>query len=257
MSISGILRRSRTAVGLMGDFRRLWEFRRRVKARAQIRAYLRRHRVCTLQLGCGFNGLEGWLNTDLAPARKEIVFLDVSRRFPIAGATFDLVYSEHLIEHLTLPQGRVMLSECYRILRPGGAIRIATPDLRRIIGLLKPAPTELERMYLEWSTQKFLPWAPGPSGACVVNNFFRDWGHQFIYDEDMLRFQLDDAGFVGIHGCEYSESAVPEFRGVETHAAATGNEAMIVFETMILEARKPGVNSLISGSDVVAGHDDA
>jgi SAM-dependent methyltransferase len=180
------------------------------------------------------------LNTDLSPARKEVVFLDASRPFPIESGTFDFVYSEHTIEHLTQLQGRLMLSECFRVLRPGGAIRMATPDLRRIITLLEPAPSEFVRTYLEWSTQMFLPWAPGPSGVCVVNNFFRDWGHQFIYDEDTLRYQLGQAGFVEIHACEYSKSETPEFRRVESHAAATSNEAMMMFETMVLEARKPG-----------------
>jgi predicted SAM-dependent methyltransferase len=239
MSIRAVLRRSYTAVGLARDICNLREFPRRARAKAQVRAYVGRHAMRKLQLGCGRNILEGWLNTDLCPCHEEVVFLDASQPFPIGDETFDFVFSEHLIEHLTVSQGRSMLRECCRILRPGGAIRVATPDLRKIVGLLDPGPSNMERTYLEWSTRNYVPWAPVPDAVYVVNNFFRDWGHQFIYDEATLRYQLHDAGFVEVHGCRYSESETPELRGVETHAAATGNEAMMVFETMILQARKP------------------
>ena len=60
------------------------------------------------------------------------IYLDVCRRFPFAAETFHYIFSEHLIEHLTLEEGEAFLRECFRCLKVGGRIRIATPDLCRV-----------------------------------------------------------------------------------------------------------------------------
>lgn len=47
---------------------------------------------------------------------------------PIASNSAELVYSSHTIEHVTDEAVRNMLAESHRILKPGGAIRLTTPD---------------------------------------------------------------------------------------------------------------------------------
>jgi SAM-dependent methyltransferase len=47
---------------------------------------------------------------------------------PIANDVAELVYSSHTIEHVSDEAVRNMLRESYRILRPGGGIRLTTPD---------------------------------------------------------------------------------------------------------------------------------
>jgi SAM-dependent methyltransferase len=55
--------------------------------------------------------------------------LDASKTFEIPSESFDFVYSEHMIEHVSFEDGRNMLEECNRILRPFGVIRIVTPSI--------------------------------------------------------------------------------------------------------------------------------
>jgi predicted SAM-dependent methyltransferase len=50
--------------------------------------------------------------------------------------TFDYIFSEHMIEHVDHDGAVAMLRECYRVLKPGGTICMATPDLAVIVGLL-------------------------------------------------------------------------------------------------------------------------
>jgi SAM-dependent methyltransferase len=45
-----------------------------------------------------------------------------------ADATFDAVYASHVIEHVHSPFA--LLSECFRILKPGGRLVILTPNTR-------------------------------------------------------------------------------------------------------------------------------
>lgn len=109
----------------------------RLLRRRRIEAYLRTHEVRKLQLGTGANPYPGWLNTDIADFRRtgEIVYLDARRRFLLPAASFDVIFTEHMIEHLTYEEGLACLGECHRVLRPGGRVRVATPSLDRLVEL--------------------------------------------------------------------------------------------------------------------------
>ncbi len=43
--------------------------------------------------------------------------------------SFDLVYHSHFLEHLTPDQAAFIIKECFRVLKPGGVLRIVVPDL--------------------------------------------------------------------------------------------------------------------------------
>ena len=211
----------------------------RVNSRDEsIRKYLSDNAVRKLQLGSSENVLDGWLCTDLHPPDPRVVFLDASCRFPFEDSTFDYIYSEHMIEHLPYEQGLAMLKECNRVLKNRGRIRIATPDLRVVAGLCASELNEDQQRYLEWATREFLPEGRSDRPAFVVNNLFRAWGHQFLYDEPLLRDALTDAGFTDIRRCEIQESDVPVLRGIESHGRHIGEDNNR-FETFVLEATTP------------------
>ena len=103
--------------------------------RRLIEDYLARGGPAKLHIGCGENLLEGWLNSDLYPGSDRVLHFDATGRFPFADATFDYVFSEHMIEHVPYEGALSMLRECRRVLKPGGRARISTPDLRFLVGL--------------------------------------------------------------------------------------------------------------------------
>jgi SAM-dependent methyltransferase len=190
--------------------------------------YLRTHDVRKLHLGAGENLLTGWLNTDLHDyGRRELVYLDVRKRFPFPNESFDVVFSEHMLEHLTYAEGQHCLRECFRVLRPDGRVRIATPSLERLARLYDGG--ELRERYIRWAVETLEPELDAPLPGAVVNNFFRSWGHRFIYDAQTLRHALETAGFADV-----AESAVGELEG-HLAEAAEFNE----YETIVLEGRRP------------------
>ena len=87
--------------------------------------------VNNLHFGCGNDYKPGFLNVDLA--RKADVFLDARNKMPFKDNQIDLIYSSHFLEHLTNKELFTHLSECYRILKPGGSYRICIPDLKAAI----------------------------------------------------------------------------------------------------------------------------
>ncbi|MFM8468714.1 MAG: class I SAM-dependent methyltransferase [Limisphaerales bacterium] len=116
-----------------------------------IREYLESHPVRKLQIGAGYNMLAGWLNVDFNPYTRQPgqLYLNATRTFPFAEASFDYVFSEHMIEHIWWPDGQTMLKESHRILKPGGKIRISTPNLASITSLLDPPRTAIKEQYLK------------------------------------------------------------------------------------------------------------
>jgi SAM-dependent methyltransferase len=62
-----------------------------------------------------------------------IRFANAAARIPCAKGTARAVYSSHMIEHLDRDEARAFLAEVRRILRPGGIVRLAAPDLSRLI----------------------------------------------------------------------------------------------------------------------------
>mgnify|MGYP002480202944 CR=1 FL=1 len=85
-----------------------------------------------LNVGCGNVFHPDWVNADLMPADPGVMRLDVTEPWPFETESFDVVYSSHVLEHLYPHQASHFLSEARRVLRPGGTIRLAVPDLERI-----------------------------------------------------------------------------------------------------------------------------
>lgn len=204
-----------------------------------IKSYLRTHPIRKLQIGAQCNVLKGWLNTDLNPKLNEVVFLDATKTFPFESATFDYIFCEHLIEHLTYHEGLFMLRECHRVLKPGGKIRIATPNLEILIGLYRSEKSDIQQQYIHWIMNKFLPEIRVPHETFVINNAFRCWGHQFIYDRVILQHVLEEVAFYDIVFYAPDESSDENLRDLESHGKTIEDEDMNRFETMIIEAKCP------------------
>ncbi len=198
--------------------------------------YLRERSIRKLHVGCGGRILDGWLNSDFAPGSPVVLDLDATKRFPFGNDEFDYIFSEHMIEHVSYCQGRNMLDECYRVLRKGGKVRISTPNLTFLMDLYQGKASELHDAYIKWMTARYIPWAPCSSAAFVVNLFVREWGHQFIYDEETLSLSLKKAGFTNVTRCRLQESDVEAFRNLEFETRMP--EGLLRLETITLEATK-------------------
>jgi SAM-dependent methyltransferase len=246
MNIRSVLRRSETLVGLVRDSRNVAEGVRNVMRRRShssdsvfIQEYLASHRVRKLHIGAGDGALRGWLNTDIEPGADDVFFLDATRPFPFHENMFDYVYSEHMIEHISRRDASFMLSECRRVLKPGGTIRTATPDLQVVAGLYAGNGDPDTHHYIKWITNKLMNNASDYQPGFVINQAFYNWGHQFLYDGDLLAIALRDAGFTDIQRCPMGFSEDQHLRGIETHGKFIEDDRIAAFETMVLEAKCP------------------
>lgn len=236
------LKRSQFLVGLVMAFRKISRdvaAFRGCRARGRIVSdYLAHAPVRKLQIGCGKNTLPGWLNADFNPVTPEVIYLNAVAPFPFPDASFDFVFSEHMIEHIPFAAGQKMLRECQRILKPGGKIRLSTPNLKNIASLALDPRTPQKEEYARVATEKYIPENKKLLPGFVVNNFYWDFGHYFVYDPDTMAFALESAGFGQVEPVRSGVSSTPDLAGLEAHERIVG-KSLDEFETMIFEATKP------------------
>ncbi len=209
------------------------------RRRRQISAYLGAHERRYLRVGSGSHTDPGWLSVDLVPVSLGVVFMDVTKPFPLPSGSFDAVQCEHVIEHIPYAAGQVMLSEIHRVLRPGATLRIATPNLDLVARLIRGAQDDPAlAAYVDQSNRRFgspdeLAEVANP--AFTANRLVRNWGHTFLYNEATLRRALLATGFSDIVAVAPGQSSHPELEGVDRHEQEIGRENNEL-ETLALEA---------------------
>jgi len=87
-----------------------------------------------LNLGCGQHYHPNWVNVDFAKTGDGVIGHNLLKGIPFDENTFEVVYHSHVLEHFPKDKAALFINECYRVLKPGGIIRIAIPDLEQIIG---------------------------------------------------------------------------------------------------------------------------
>ena len=88
-----------------------------------------------LNFGCGAAFHPRWVNLDTTPVSPQVIGHDLRRDFPFDQDTFDAAYGSHVLEHLDRREAARLVGACYRVIKPGGLIRLAVPDLETIARL--------------------------------------------------------------------------------------------------------------------------
>jgi predicted SAM-dependent methyltransferase len=86
-----------------------------------------------LNLGCGSHFNPQWVNVDFTKTGEGVIAHNLLNGIPFGDSTFEVVYHSHVLEHFPKEDAIKFIKECYRVLKPGGTIRIAIPDLEQIV----------------------------------------------------------------------------------------------------------------------------
>jgi predicted SAM-dependent methyltransferase len=76
-----------------------------------------------IHVGCGGNKLDGWNNTDF-----DVV--DIRNPLPWGDGIADIIFAEHVVEHISCAETLRFFDECRRVLKKDGVLRICVPVAR-------------------------------------------------------------------------------------------------------------------------------
>lgn len=165
-----------------------------------------------LNVGCGTDYKDGWINIDNnSDENIEKLDLNWDLRFPLpfGDNSVDFIFNEHFIEHLTVEEGQSAIKDLMRVLRPGGVMRIATPDLQGSIYYYNNVEIEDDPTIKEFQLFHI------KTKAERINISFRSWGHKWLYDWDELERRLEEAGCTKIKRCKLHKSKHSELKNLE------------------------------------------
>lgn len=161
-----------------------------------------------LNLGCGPNIRQGWVNIDLGS--RDALHLDLREPLPFPSNAASIIYSEHVFEHLAYPdESRGLLRESFRVLRPGGIFSVGVPDGEYV---LRSYVSRDEEYFKKCREQGWYP--PGGTTAMHQVNFHFRQGteHKYSYDYETLAEELRGAGFVAVRRRPFDASLDAEYR---------------------------------------------
>ena len=143
-----------------------------------------------LNVGCGRKPRPGFINLDYTWQPGVDLLWDLNWRLPFPENALRGLYTEHCMEHLPLEAvtGHV-LSEFYRVLEPGGRLRLIVPDGGLYLKLYCESHVNPATIFPSMDSRGLV------TPMMHVNQCFRDHGHLYAYDFNTLRHFLLFAGF--------------------------------------------------------------
>lgn len=204
--------------------------------------------IVKVNIGCGSKAIENWINYDSSIFSvlskfqfiKKLLFrlklisqkayetnwpyksikrINLLKGIPLSDESVNFIYSSHFMEHLTIEDGRKLLKDCYRILKPHCWIRIVIPDLNLIANnylkgnLNYPLFTVSKKSELSQAFIKSLCLTderPSLSKLLSPGDI-----HRNMYDFDSLSSLLDDCGFSVIIRRRYKEGITPDLEKLD------------------------------------------
>lgn len=86
-----------------------------------------------LNLGCGKDYRQGWVNLDAVISVHPDVVHDISKPLPFKDQNFDFVLAQDILEHFTKEDVVLVIGEIARILKVGGQLEVRVPNVTDIV----------------------------------------------------------------------------------------------------------------------------
>ena len=192
-----------------------------------------------LHIGSGPYNLAGWINLDIFPAQLST---NVLWGMPFTDGQCRYVFLSHLLEHLFYPtDAMALLQEIYRILEPGGVVRIVVPDIEQCIRAYQENKKEFFQQRIEH-------WGAGDGNATRLEHFLSYAGagpdpawlfeaHKFGYDFETLERALQRAGFKTITRSSFMASEHAALQ-VDKHSQVASAKFGDAYYSLFVEATK-------------------
>jgi SAM-dependent methyltransferase len=211
-----------------------------------------------INFGCGQSPTAGWINYDNSPSvllakwrplaallrsvglidannqefidlcrTKAIRYADAGARLPHDTASVDAIYSSHMLEHMFRDDAEAFLEECHRILRPGGVLRLAVPDLEQEAReYLEHGDADQFLRVLEFDLAK-----PRGLTGRLRRALLGGRGHRWFYDRRSLQLLIEACGFIDVDAAPPGATRIKDYGALDLEERAG--------QGLCLEATRP------------------
>jgi predicted SAM-dependent methyltransferase len=197
-----------------------------------------------INIGCGRTPIDGWINFDNSLAIKlanspllyllakflrllnkqqienvewnkkhKINFADATKKIPLEANSVECIYTSHMLEHLSCDGASAFLIEALRILKKGGVLRIAVPDLRIVVNnysTVGDANKFMEQMFVQAPPIRNLK-----EKLKLIISGYRH--HQWMYDGKSLSLLMEESGFRDVRVYSEGETSIKNLNGLNLH----------------------------------------
>lgn len=132
---------------------------------------------------------------------------DATKGLPLQTESVDVVYCSHMLEHLDRSEVNRFIKEAFRLLRCGGIIRIAVPDLKKIIEQYNEfvdVDALVEATHLRISRPRTLPQRLRPLLVGIRH-------HQWMYDGKSPKRLLQNHGFINVEIMPAGQTKISDY----------------------------------------------
>lgn len=176
-----------------------------------------------LHLGCGNIRLPGFCNVDILVTPVVDVVSDISELDNFKNNSIELIYACHVLEHFSHEEAVRVLKRWFKVLAPGGELRISVPDIDRIVKIYA-------KNWAHFQTPGHSPWIGLLYGGQGDPYDFHKTGFNFCW----MKYLLEGVGFVDIHEYPHEPHFVPG-----TVDASLAKEPFGEFLSLNIFAKKP------------------
>jgi len=181
-----------------------------------------------------------WLNSDVGnPQCCEgglySIYMDLNHYFPLPTGSFDYIFSQQGIEHFTYNRGVQILRECCRVLKPGGRVRIETPNIAYFIDNYRTNDKPVAEAVHEFAREFDAP----PTHLTMLNAIVRHWGHSYLYDVETLANLCRECGFADVREVKMGRTDIVAFQAAIAFNPGSCPDPWFIECSFALEMERP------------------
>ena len=148
--------------------------------------------------GCGDWTMPGWINADIKEQSGIDIVSDIRDGLPLDSDSIDYAVAIHSLPEIPFTELVPTLQELRRVLKPGGVLRVALPDLDKGI----------EAYHRRDSAYFKVPDEDAESvGAKFVTQMVWYGYSRSLFTHEFIEEQLIKAGFTSVQHCTFKQTA--------------------------------------------------